>query len=67
MNMNSTILSKCYIIYMEDDHNLRTAVAVCLTERIAQCTRDYLSSHDKDYSFVIEECKLCGSEKVVNK
>lgn len=65
--MNNSINHKCYIIYMEDDHNLRTAIAVCLSERIAQRTRDYLSSHDKDYSFVIEECKLYGPVKVVNE
>lgn len=59
--------SKCYIVFMEDDHKLRTAIAVCLSERIAQRTRDYLSSHDKDYSYVIEECKLCGPVKVVNE
>lgn len=44
---------------MEDDHNLRTAIAVCLSKRVAQFNRDVLMTQLRDYKFVVEECKLC--------
>lgn len=63
--MNKSIKHKCYIIYMEDDHNLRTAIAVCLSKSNAEHTRDVLAQNDNDYKFVVEECLLIEPIRVV--
>lgn len=56
--MDKSMKRKCYIIFMEDDHNLRTAVAVCLSKRNAEHSRQVLAQVDNDYKYVIEECIL---------
>lgn len=56
--MDKSMKRKCYIIFMEDDHNLRTAVAVCLSKRNAEHSRQVLAQVDHDYKYVIEECIL---------
>lgn len=56
--MDKSIKRNCYIIYMEDDRNLRTAVAVCLSKRNAEHSRQVLAQVDHYYKFVIEECPL---------
>ena len=43
---------------MEDDHNLRTAVAVSLSKHNAEHSREVLAQVDHDYKFVVEECRL---------
>lgn len=63
--MDKSIKHKCYIIYMEDDHKLRTAIAVCLSKINAEHTRDVLAQHDNDYKFVLEECILIEPIRVV--
>lgn len=56
--MDKSMKRKCYIIFMEDDHNLRTAVAVCLSKRNAEHNREVLAQVEHDYKFVVEECPL---------
>lgn len=63
--MDKSIKHKCYIIFMEDDHNLRTAVAVCLSMRNAEHSRQVLAQVDHDYKFVIEECPLVEPIRIV--
>ena len=63
--MEKSIAHKCYIIFMEDDHNLRTAVAVCLSKHNAEHSREVLSQADHGYKFVIEECRLIEPIRIV--
>lgn len=63
--MNKSMNHKCYIIFMEDDHNLRTAVAVCLSKRNAEHSKQVLAKVDHDYKFVIEECPLVEPIRIV--
>ena len=63
--MDKSMKHKCYIIFMEDDHNLRTAVAVCLSKRNAEHSIQVLSQVDHDYKFVIEECPLIEPIRIV--
>ena len=63
--MDKSIKRNCYIIYMEDDRNLRTAVAVCLSKRNAEHSRQVLAQVDHEYKFVIEECPLIEPIRIV--
>lgn len=63
--MDKSMKRNCYIIYMEDDHNLRTAVAVCLSKRNAEHSRQVLANVDHDYKFVVEECPLLEPIRIV--
>ena len=63
--MDKSIKRDCYIIYMEDDHNLRTAVAVCLSKRNAEQNRDVLAQNNYNFKFIIEECILVEPIHVV--
>ena len=63
--MNKSMKHKCYIIFMEDDHNFRTAVAVCLSKHNAEHSRQVLAQVDHDYKFVIEECPLVEPIRIV--
>lgn len=63
--MDKSIKRNCYIIYMVDDHKLRTAVAVCLSKRNAEHSRQVLAQVDHDYKFVIEECPLVEPIRIV--
>lgn len=63
--MDKSMKHKCYIIYMEDDRNLRTAVAVCLSKRNAEHSRQVLAKVDHDYKFVVEECPLIEPIRIV--
>lgn len=56
--MDKSMKRKCYIIFMEDDHNLRTAIAVCLSKRNAEHNIQVLANVDHDYKYVVEECIL---------
>ena len=63
--MDKSMKRKCYIIFMEDNNNLRTAVAVCLSKRNAEQSRQVLAQVDHDYKFVVEECPLVEPIHVV--
>lgn len=63
--MDKSMKRNCYIIYMEDDRNLRTAVAVCLSKRNAEHSRQVLANVDHDYKFVVEECPLIEPIRIV--
>ena len=63
--MDKSMKRKCYIIFMEDDHNLRTAVAVCLSKHNAEHAKQVLTQVDHDYKFVVEECPLVEPIHVV--
>ena len=63
--MDKSMKRKCYIIFMEDNHNLRTAVAVCLSKRNAEHSIEVLAQVDHDYKFVVEECPLVEPIHVV--
>ena len=63
--MDKSMKHKCYIIFMEDDRNLRTAVAVCLSKRNAEHSRQVLAQVDHDYNFIIEECPLVEPIRIV--
>lgn len=63
--MDKSMKRYCYIIYMEDDRNLRTAVAVCLSKRNAEHSRQVLANVDHDYKFVVEECPLIEPIRIV--
>ena len=63
--MDKSMKRKCFIIFMEDDHNLRTAVAVCLSKRNAEHSREILAQVEHDYKFVVEECPLVEPIHVV--
>lgn len=63
--MDKSMKRNCYIIYMENDRNLRTAVAVCLSKRNAEHSRQVLAQVDHEYKFVIEECPLLEPIRIV--
>ena len=63
--MDKSMKRNCYIIYIEDDRNLRTAVAVCLSKRNAEHSRQVLAQVDHEYKFVIEECPLIEPIRIV--
>lgn len=63
--MNKSNKPKCYIIFMEDDHLLRTPIAVCLSKRNAEHSRQVLAQADHDYKFVVEECPLIEPIRIV--
>ena len=63
--MDKSMKHNCYIIYMEDDRNLRTAVAVCLSKRNAEHSKQVLAQVDHEYKFVIEECPLIEPIRIV--
>ena len=56
---------KCYIIFMEDNHCLRTPVAVCLSKRNAEQNRNVLAQNNYNFKFIIEECILVEPIHVV--
>ena len=63
--MDKSMKRKCYIIFMEDDHNFRTAVAVCLSKHNAEHSIEVLAQVDHEYKFVIEECPLIEPIRIV--
>lgn len=63
--MSKSMKRNCYIIFMEDDHLLRTPIAVCLSKHNAEHSREVLSQADHDYKFIIEECRLVEPIRIV--
>lgn len=63
--MDKSMKRNCYIIFMEDDHLLRIAIAVCLSKRNAEHVRDVLAENDADYKYVVEKCILVEPIHVV--
>lgn len=63
--MDKSMKRNCYILFMEDDHLLRTPIAVFLSKHNAEHNRVVLSLADPDFKFVIEECRLIEPIRIV--